>query len=172
MGDEADVLAKLSRVLETQSLGFNGSEMDSSSVGELMAKIGGELGDVTVGSEGGGFQTSMLNAKVQMPNRKTPYEVWAEGQQKEAVRVSTGGIMRWIGRAVDRSGSVVLCVPVAAMRLGLVLRAGDGLGRRPDGWISSFDVSFPPPVLLPGLLSRTLPRGAAPRPLPPSPAPV
>jgi len=88
MGDEADVLARLSRVLETQSLGF-GSVDDNSSTAEMLSKLNNEIGDVSIAeSKNDGYNRSMMMSKVQMPNRKTPYEVWAETQQTEVVKVS------------------------------------------------------------------------------------
>ena len=59
MADESDVLARLSRVLETQSLGF-GSDLDASSTQEILAKLSGEIGDVSIAEsrdEGGYSRT-------------------------------------------------------------------------------------------------------------------
>ena len=91
MADESDVLARLSRVLETQSLGF-GSDLDASSTQEILAKLSGEIGDVSIAEsrDEGGYSRSIMAGKVQMPNRKkTPYEVWAESQMSEVVKVSS-----------------------------------------------------------------------------------
>jgi len=96
--DEASVLAHLSLLLSTQSLGFTDAG-DAESTKELLAKMGGELEGVTVGEERGGGRGNSV--RVEMPNRKTPYEVWAEGRQQEVVRVR----MLVEGKGTERQSS-------------------------------------------------------------------
>jgi len=78
--DETDILAKLSRVLETQSLG--GETNDGNSTQEMIAKISAQIDDVSIANTSQvNFHEMAINrssAKVQLPNRKLPYEVWAE----------------------------------------------------------------------------------------------
>ena len=75
-----DILAKLSRVLETQSLGE--TTTDGASTAEIVAKISAQIDDVSMrDSAVPEYQhAAMLNSsgKVKLPNRKLPYEVWAE----------------------------------------------------------------------------------------------
>jgi predicted Rdx family selenoprotein len=70
MSDDADVLNKLSRLLETQSIGTDGE-----STQELVAKISSQMDGVSVTSgSGGNFLSSTNKPSVMMHNRKTPYE--------------------------------------------------------------------------------------------------
>jgi len=77
-----DILAKLSRVLETQSLGD--TTTDGASTQEMIAKISAQIDDVSIRDSTTGpsnfHDRAVLTSsgKVQLPNRKLPYEVWAE----------------------------------------------------------------------------------------------
>ena len=89
MADTEDLVAGLNKYVETQSLG---DRTEGESTAQLVRNIGEQMGDVSIalGDGGGkGFKDSMIASRVQMPNRKTPYEVWAEKQKGPKKKVST-----------------------------------------------------------------------------------
>jgi len=113
MGDDADVLKKLSKMLETQSLG---GMTDGESTQELLGKISAQMGDVSVMSgNDGNFLRSMNTSTVQMPNRKTPYEVWSEKQKTPAKKVS---MLSVIGGSQASSRAVLGTIVVWCLHYG------------------------------------------------------
>ena len=91
MADTDDLLNGLNKYVETQSLG---DRTEGESTAELVSKIGRQFGEVSIAvdSVGGGktYQSTLKKSGVQMPNRKTPYEVWAEKQKGPTKKVSEG----------------------------------------------------------------------------------
>lgn len=87
MDDQSDVLNKLSRLIETQSLG---DMTDGDSTAELVAKIGAQIENISVGDTEVTENTLSGSRKVpvvEMPNRKTPFEVWSEKNKTPAKKV-------------------------------------------------------------------------------------
>ncbi|GMH51096.1 hypothetical protein TrVE_jg4069 [Triparma verrucosa] len=80
----ADQIATLGKWVETQSLG---DTHDGDSTANLVAGLGREIGDISVSvsrAGAGTYKETLEKSGVQMPNRRTPYEVWADKQKAPA----------------------------------------------------------------------------------------
>lgn len=111
-----DQVATLGKWVETQSLG---DTHDGDSTAHLVQELGGQIGDVSISMSRAGvgtFKESLEKSGVQMPNRKTPYEVWADKQRAPAKKVSVrkGGRGERVGGSpamtVSQVRGLILCV--------------------------------------------------------------
>ena len=87
----ADQIATLGKWVETQSLG---DTHDGDSTANLVAGLGREIGDISVSvsrAGAGTYKETLEKSGVQMPNRRTPYEVWADKQKAPAKKVRREG---------------------------------------------------------------------------------